>query len=177
MAEYKRGCFCFCTVGPHLSPNPNFNGFCIALLSFRTTHSNLSRASNSSAPQHASGPLCSGVSKIQNLKFLDGQSTGSISLRFLRLGTCHTLSTHAGPLLIISFVDFTPEKVILSYEGYVLVLILITTKAVVTTSTHMYQITCNKLGKQVRSVLISTVYWKSLRYRARPDRAMAWAQS
>jgi len=71
--------------------------------------------------------------------------------------------TYAGPLLINSFVDFTAGKVLFPYEGYVLVAILITAKAIETTSTHMYQFTCNKLGMQVRSALISTIYRKGLR--------------
>lgn len=71
--------------------------------------------------------------------------------------------TYAGPLLISSFVDYTAGKRAFPYEGYVLVLILISAKAVETTSTHMYQFTCNKLGLQVRSSLITTIYRKGLR--------------
>jgi ABC-type multidrug transport system fused ATPase/permease subunit len=71
--------------------------------------------------------------------------------------------TYAGPLLINSFVDYTAGKSAFPYEGYVLVLILVSAKAVESTSTHMYQFTCNKLGLQVRSSLITTIYRKGLR--------------
>lgn len=71
--------------------------------------------------------------------------------------------TYVGPLLINSFVDYTAGKSAFPYEGYVLVFILIFAKAVETTSTHMYQFTCNKLGLQVRSSLISSIYRKGLR--------------
>lgn len=70
---------------------------------------------------------------------------------------------YVGPLLINSFVDYTAGKSAFPYEGCVLVFILIFAKAVETTSTHMYQFTCNKLGLQVRSSLISTIYRKGLR--------------
>jgi len=79
-------------------------------------------------------------------------------LAFMKLSV-----TYAGPLLINSFVDYTAGKRTFRYEGYVLVLILISAKAVETTSTHMYQFTCNKLGLQVRSSLITTIYRKGLR--------------
>lgn len=71
--------------------------------------------------------------------------------------------TYVGPLLLQSFVDYTAGVQRFPYEGYVLVLLLILAKSTEVLSTHMYQFTCNKLGMQVRSSLISMIYRKGLR--------------
>ncbi|KAG0586421.1 hypothetical protein KC19_2G089600 [Ceratodon purpureus] len=70
---------------------------------------------------------------------------------------------YVGPLLIQSFVDYTGGVSRFKNEGFVLVILLVSAKTVEVISTHMYQFTCNKLGMQVRSSLISMIYRKGLR--------------
>ena len=70
---------------------------------------------------------------------------------------------YVGPLLIQSFVDYTAGVSRFPHEGFVLVILLISAKAVEVSSTHTYQFTCNKLGMQVRSSLIGMIYRKGLR--------------
>lgn len=70
---------------------------------------------------------------------------------------------YVGPLLIQSFVDYTAGVTRFKNEGFVLVILLTLAKLAEVITTHMYQFTCNKLGMQVRSSLISMIYRKGLR--------------
>lgn len=70
---------------------------------------------------------------------------------------------YVGPLLIQSFVDYAGGVRRFKNEGFVLVILLVSAKALEVITTHMYQFTCNKLGMQVRSSLISMIYRKGLR--------------
>lgn len=71
--------------------------------------------------------------------------------------------TYVGPLLIQRFVDYTAGISAFPHEGYILVLVLTVSKIIEVVSTHLYQFTCNKLGMEVRSSLITTIYRKGLR--------------
>ncbi|CAM6108367.1 unnamed protein product [Calypogeia fissa] len=79
------------------------------------------------------------------------------------LAFCRLLVLFVGPVLIQSFVQVTSGNESFPYEGLLLVLILFLAKTTEVTTSHVYQFFCQKLGIQVRSSLISTVYRKGLR--------------
>ncbi|KAF7804848.1 ABC transporter C family member 4 [Senna tora] len=68
-----------------------------------------------------------------------------------------------GPVLIQSFVDFTSGKRSSMYEGYYLVLILLTAKFIEVLSSHHFNFNSQKLGMLIRCTLITSLYKKGLR--------------
>ncbi|KAK9281855.1 hypothetical protein L1049_004761 [Liquidambar formosana] len=68
-----------------------------------------------------------------------------------------------GPVLIQGFVDFTSGKRSSPFEGYYLVLILLTAKTVEVLTAHHFNFNSQKTGMLIRSTLITSLYKKGLR--------------
>lgn len=70
---------------------------------------------------------------------------------------------YVGPVLIQSFVDYTAGKRSSPYEGYYLILILLSAKSVEVLSTHQLNFNSQKIGTLIRCTLITSLYRKGLR--------------
>lgn len=82
------------------------------------------------------------------------------------LALCRLSVLFTGPILIQSFVAVSSSRsgqTTYPYERFALVAILVIGKLVEVFSSHQYNFACQKLGMQVRSTLITTVFRKGLR--------------
>lgn len=80
------------------------------------------------------------------------------SLQLLR-----TAVIYAGPLLISSFTDYASGNRASKYDGYVLVILLLLAKYIEVFSYHQYNFQCYRLGNNIRTALVTTLYRKGLR--------------
>lgn len=78
-------------------------------------------------------------------------------LQFVR-----SVAMFGGPLLISSFTDFVSGDRVSRYDGYALVLILLTAKSIEVFSYHQYNFHCYKLGNNIRSAVVTSLYRKGL---------------
>ncbi|OVA14888.1 ABC transporter [Macleaya cordata] len=70
---------------------------------------------------------------------------------------------YLGPILLQKFVDFTSGKGSSPYEGYYLVMILLSAKFIEVLCSHQYNFQSQKIGMLIRSTLITSLYKKGLR--------------
>ncbi|KAI3867586.1 hypothetical protein MKX03_010105 [Papaver bracteatum] len=70
---------------------------------------------------------------------------------------------YMGPILLQQFVNFTAGLGSSPYEGYYLVLILLSAKVIEVLCSHQYNFQSQKLGMLIRSTLITSLYKKGLR--------------
>lgn len=80
---------------------------------------------------------------------------------FLQL--IRTMVLYAGPLLISSFTSYVSGDRASQYDGYVLVILLLAAKMVEVFSYHQYNFHCYRLGNNIRTAVVTTLYRKGLR--------------
>lgn len=80
---------------------------------------------------------------------------------FLGLGRVSLM--YVGPVLIQSFVNVTAGNSRFKHGGQVLVAVLLLSQSTQILVNHQYQFYCNRLGMQIRSALITSLYRKGLR--------------
>ncbi|KAH7366157.1 hypothetical protein KP509_18G065700 [Ceratopteris richardii] len=73
------------------------------------------------------------------------------------------LVLYAGPLLISSFTNYASGERVSDYDGYALVFMLLVAKLVEVFSYHHFNFQSYRLGNNMRSAVITTIYRKGLR--------------
>ncbi|MCO5551760.1 hypothetical protein L7F22_005263 [Adiantum nelumboides] len=74
-----------------------------------------------------------------------------------------TLVLYVGPMLISSFTSYASGERVSIYDGYSLVFLLLVAKLIEVTAYHHFNFQSYKLGNNMRTALITTLYRKGLR--------------
>lgn len=74
-----------------------------------------------------------------------------------------SIAMFGGPLLISSFTNYVSGDRVSRYDGYALVVMLLAAKTIEVFSYHQYNFQCYKLGNNLRTAMVTSLYRKGLR--------------